>query len=65
MLSLLCCCYQAATLSLESLTMVDKALGNIKNSHKALNFIGLLEHVNQKVSLVHYQFSNTSPQSVT
>ena len=65
MLSLLCCCYTPAAFSLESLSLIDKALGNIKNSHKALNFIGLLEHINNKVSLIHYQFTNTSPHAVT
>ena len=56
---LLWCCYAPPTLSLESLSLIDKSLGNIKNSHKAISFVGLLEHIKDKVSLVHYQM-NTS-----
>lgn len=56
---LFCCCSSQPSLSIESLSLIDKALGNIKNSHKAISFVGLLEHIKDKVSLVHYQM-NTS-----
>lgn len=54
------CCFPSQTYSLESLSMIDKALGNIKSAHKSLAFVGLLEHVKDKVSLVHYQFEPAS-----
>lgn len=62
-MNLFCCCYSQPSLSLEALSLIDKALGNIKNSHKAISFIGLLEHANNKVSLVHYQYSSSQSTS--
>jgi hypothetical protein len=54
-------------MSAESLALIDKALGNIKAAHKALTFVGLLEHTPAgKVSLLHYHYtpSNHSTGSV-
>lgn len=56
-MNLFCCCYQAPSLSLESMSLIDKALGNIKTAQKSMSFVGLIEHLNNKVSLVHYQYS--------
>lgn len=61
-MNLFSCCFQQPSLSLESFSLIDKALGNIKNSHKSLTFVGLLEHIKDKVSLVHYQFEATGSQ---
>lgn len=41
-MNLFSCCYSSLGLSPECLSQVDKAIGNIKNSHKAIAFIGIL-----------------------
>jgi hypothetical protein len=33
---------------------VDKALGNIKNSHKAIMFIGIFMHSGKNAKMIHY-----------
>ena len=42
---------------------MDKAIGNIKNSHKAIFFIGVVESNGKTASLLHYQFGTSGRAS--
>ena len=34
--------------------LVDKALGNLKKSHKSITLCGLINYVGAKAAMVHY-----------
>lgn len=42
---------------------MDKALGNIKNSHKAISFIGVINHNGPKAQMIHYQYTHITGTS--
>ena len=52
----LCCgmCTPAKWLSQEEMVEVDKALGNLKNSHKSITFTGLINISSAKATMLHY-----------
>ena len=47
-------CIPFAILTQEELLVVDKALGNIRKSHKSITFTGLVNYVRNKASMVHF-----------
>ncbi|CDW71521.1 UNKNOWN [Stylonychia lemnae] len=53
------CCYSTVGYSQECLHQIDKAIGNIKNSHKAISFIAVMQIAsNNKASIVQYQYNH-------
>ena len=44
----------APTLNADEMIMVDKALGNIKISHKLITFCGLISIASKKANMLHY-----------
>eukprot|EP00347_Sterkiella_histriomuscorum_P023696 403333704 len=59
------CCYTAPTLSVECLQQIDKALGNIKNSHKAISFIGVVQVQGLKANMLQYQYNHLAGGNTT
>ena len=51
-----CCglCAPSVQLSNEDMVMIEKQLGNVKLSHKAINFVGLVHLGSGKAQYVHY-----------
>ena len=41
-------------LSPETMQAVDKALGNVKKSHKAITFAGLINFAHKKAVMLHH-----------
>ena len=56
MLNTLCCglCTTFNVLSHEEMLAVDKALGNVKKSHKSITFTGLINIAKSKAVMLHY-----------
>ena len=48
----LCACFMGGGISSSAMGELDKNLGNIKNSHKAIEFVGLIH--NTEGRLYHY-----------
>ena len=56
MMATMCCglCAPFQQLSHEEMLHVDKALGNVKKSHKAITFTGLINIAHKKAAMLHY-----------
>ena len=61
MLNTLCCgmCAPVKWLSQEEMIEVDKALGNLKNSHKSITFAGLINISTSKTAMMLHYFAPT------
>ena len=56
-MSFLCCtscCSPFLALKPDELAQVDKCLGNINSSHKAITFSGMINIANNKAMMLHY-----------
>ena len=58
-----CCglCTPFQYLSPETMNQVDKALGNVKKSHKAITFAGLINISQKKAVMLHHLAMSDSP----
>ena len=48
------CCSSFSDYSAQAMQFIDRALGNIKTSHKNIDFIGLLNIRHGKAKIVHH-----------
>ena len=61
-MSCLCACILGINLSSSQMNDLDKNLGNIKNSHKAIEFVGLINNMEGK--LYHYVINGAGASQI-
>ena len=54
-------CGSGQFFSLETMHAVDKALGNVKKSHKAITFCGLVNFSQKKAVMLHHLADQSGP----